>query len=241
MKKYTQKILKTLPYIAIALIIGVTAVYAAPSINKLTPSGNAITDQMYSLTDIYNLAKDRTPASEKTGEIADTPESVNEAGTGVTLTQVYNAVADALESAGPATLTWQPASDPVVALNLCWNNEVVSENCSVGNGFIQIPDTLITLGAVEYCQYLEADGKTLANTVQNIWHLPTIKEYTSITDYTMYGEETATKVPGFALGSGYWSSTQYAEGTGYSWVWSSWDGGANSSGEVIQFAVRCAR
>jgi hypothetical protein len=50
MKKYTQKLLKTLPYIAIALLVGVTAVYAG----SLTPPG-APAKTMKSLSDLYEL------------------------------------------------------------------------------------------------------------------------------------------------------------------------------------------
>lgn len=95
--------LKTLPYIAVALVVGVTAVYAAPGISKLTPSGNRVTDAMYSLQDIYNLATDGTPAPEKTGEITSTPDVLEN--TGVTLTQVYNAVADAISQSGGVDLS----------------------------------------------------------------------------------------------------------------------------------------
>jgi len=50
MKKYTEKLLKTIPYIIIALLVGVTAVYAG----SLTPPG-APSKTMKSLSDLYEL------------------------------------------------------------------------------------------------------------------------------------------------------------------------------------------
>ena len=141
-------------------------------------------------------------------------------------------------SAGPATLTWQ---DPDPALNLCWSYntyEIESGNCSVGSGFTQTPDTLTTLGAVEYCKYLNANGTTLANTAQNIWHLPTIQEYSSITDYTRFN--SATAVTGFAVDSLYWSGTEVAGDPYYAWYWGTDGGDTSYVDEVDNYSVRCA-
>ncbi len=243
MKNFTKNIMKALPFLIIALLIGTTVVYAVPGNSKLSPSGNAITDQMYSLQEIYELATNGTPAGVRTGDIAPTHGVLED--TGVTLTQVYNAVATALEGVGGApTLTWQPASDPVVALNLCFshNQYEIDAGCSLGSGFIDASlaqDGSLPLGAVEYCQYLNEDGTTLAQTSQNIWHLPTIAEYTSITDYTLFNNATA--VTGFAEGSVYWSSTESAEDPEVAWFWSSWYGYTNNYVKNNNNSVRCAR
>jgi hypothetical protein len=230
-----KRILKTIPYIIIAVLFGVTVVYAAPGISKLTPSGDGVTDAMYSLSDIYSLATDGIPAREKTGDIIQTPDTLRN--TGVTLTQVYDKVAILLNRAnGISNLTWQ--TDP--AINLCWSNNAyeISNGCTVGSGFVQTPDTLTTLGAVEYCKYLNADGTTLANSQQNIWHLPTIGEYQSITDFTIFNN--ATQVSGFAPGSDYWSGTKSAGSADDAWVWGAYYGYINYDGKNSQYPVRCA-
>lgn len=225
-----NKYLKTLLYLLTAILVGFTASYAGSLVPPSSPSNT-----MYSLEDIYNLATDNTEATLGEGDIPETPSSVSS--TGVTLTQVYEAVASALANTGSPDLTWQ--TDP--ALNLCWsyNQYEIDNGCTVGSGFVQTLDTNTTLGATEYCQYLEADGETLANTAQNIWHLPTIEEYQSITDYTLYNN--ATEVPGFAEDTGYWSSTEVAESPNGAWVWNSWYGYTGYSDKGDQGAVRCAR
>ena len=96
--KYTQKILKTLPYIAISILVGVTAVYAG-AINKLVPPGS-VSNTMYSLTDIYNLAQGTT-TDEGTGEIEATPAVGN---TGHTLTEVYTTLSTEIAKLTPSVL-----------------------------------------------------------------------------------------------------------------------------------------
>lgn len=224
--------LKTIPYIAIALLVGVTTVYAG----NLIPSGDQEgINTMHNLQDIYKLATGGG-TSTINPTLTTSPELV---GAGHTLNEVYNAVLALTEA--PATLTWQPASDPVVELNLCWsyNQYEIENGCTVDSGFIQTPDTLATLGAVEYCKYLNANGTTLANTEQDIWHLPTIQEYISITDYTRYN--SATAVTGFAGGkSSYWSGTEDAENPDSAWYWVSNKGNTGSDSKGVQFSVRCA-
>lgn len=84
MKKYTNKIVKTIPYIIIAVLVGITAVYASTT-TSLTPAGPA-TNTMYSLTDIWNLSTG-TVVSENNGVIDPTPSEV--ALSGKSLSDVY--------------------------------------------------------------------------------------------------------------------------------------------------------
>lgn len=81
MKKYLEKSI----YIIIALLIGVSTVYAT---SKLTPP-ETVTNTMYSLTDIYNLSTGTT-TTEGSGTIQTTPGTISE--TGKTLTEVYTAI-----------------------------------------------------------------------------------------------------------------------------------------------------
>lgn len=221
-----NKIIKISYITSLAILIGVTAVYAT---SKLTPP-ETISNTMYSLNDIYELATNGTSATEGTGDIQTTPSTIEE--TGKTLKEVYDAVYLALN---PPALVWQ--TDP--ALNLCWSNNQyeIDNGCTVGSGFTQTPDTLTTLGAVEYCQYLNENGTTLANTAQNIWHLPTRTEFISIIDDTKYN--SATNVTGFAEDTSYWSSTGYAGDPNFAWLWNTYDGGNGYSDKNYQAPVRC--
>lgn len=248
--KKIKTLFKYIPYLVIAILVGVTVAYAgnltppgAPiktmatltnlydlvntGANTVSPAqGTALVtpaygESMYALGDIYNLLSDK---------IADID------GTQIlTGTTIFGVPGSATEAVPVPTLTWQ-TPDP--ALALCWSN---GAGCSVGSGFTQTPDTLTTLGAKEYCQYLNSDGTTLANTAQNIWHLPTIQEYTSITDYTKFGADGATAVTGFAGGSNYWSSTESAEEANVAWYWGSGFGSTNGDGKDGQGSVRCVR
>lgn len=98
MKNFTQKLLKTLPSIAIAILIGVTVTYAAPG-SKLTPP-SSVSNTMYSITDIFNLSTGQT-ATLGAGEIETTP-SLTE--TGKTLTEVYTTISDEIVKLTPSVL-----------------------------------------------------------------------------------------------------------------------------------------
>lgn len=98
MKKFTNKLIKTLPYITIAILIGVTVTYAAPS-SKLTPP-SSISNTMYSLTDIFNLSTGQD-ATSGAGEIETTPALTE---TGKTLTEVYTAIYDEVAKLTPSVL-----------------------------------------------------------------------------------------------------------------------------------------
>lgn len=80
-----KTILKTSLYILVAVLVGVSAVYAT---SKLTPP-DSVSNTMYSLSDIYNLASGTT-ATEGTGAIGATPGTIAE--TGKTLTEAYTAI-----------------------------------------------------------------------------------------------------------------------------------------------------
>ena len=239
--------IKYIPYLVIAVLVGVTVTYAG----SLTPPG-APAKTMKSLSDLYELVNTgaNTPATDFT-----TPATVS--ATMNSIEDIYDLLTSKIAAipadqiltgttifgvdgtaTGAPTLTWQ-TPDP--ALALCWSHGQyeIDNGCTVGSGFTQTPDTLTTLGAKEYCQYLNSDGTTLANTAQNIWHLPTIQEYTSITDYTRFNN--ATVVIGFTEGTNYWSSTQNAEGANSAWYWYTWYGNTNLNGKTNQFQVRCVR
>lgn len=92
-----KKILKIVPFVLIAVLVGVTAVYAG---NTLTPPAS-VSNTMYSLTDIYNLASGTT-ANEGTGEIDATPSEVSLSGK--SLSDVYEAISNEITKLTPDIL-----------------------------------------------------------------------------------------------------------------------------------------
>jgi hypothetical protein len=141
-----------------------------------------------------------------------------------------------VEGSAPAAepaLTWQ--SNP--GLSLCWSSGVYEggASCLIGNGW-----TAEGYGAKEYCQYLEDDGITVnATTAQNIWHLPTIAEFTSIIDYTR--SDNATNIAGFAQYEYYWANTTRSFNTNYAWFWSTFNGDTDYTERFRHYSVRCVR
>lgn len=99
MKKHTNKVLKIVPYIVLSILVGVTAVYAS-STSSLTPPAS-VSNTMYSLTDIYNLASGTT-ANEGTGEIDVTPSEVSLSGK--SLSDVYEALSSEIAKLTPSIL-----------------------------------------------------------------------------------------------------------------------------------------
>lgn len=80
-----KKLLKTSLYLLVAILVGVTSVYAT---SKLAPP-DSVANTMYSLSDIYNLGAGTT-ATLGSGTIQTTPTTIAE--TGKTLTEVYTAI-----------------------------------------------------------------------------------------------------------------------------------------------------
>jgi len=97
MKKYTNKVLKIVPYIVLSILVGVTVVYAG---STLTPPAS-VSNTMYSLTDIYNLASGTT-ADEGTGVIDATPSEVSLSGK--SLSDVYEAISNEIAKLTPSIL-----------------------------------------------------------------------------------------------------------------------------------------
>jgi len=90
-----------------------------------------------------------------------------------------NSPASASDYVSPIATTSGTSSQSIIwsseaQQTLCWDG---SQNCTPGRGEIDINgDKSLLLGAVEYCQYLNSDGRTVDKTPQNHWRLPTINE-----------------------------------------------------------------
>jgi hypothetical protein len=155
--------------------------------------------------------------------------SGNPQGTMHTLEDVYNAVPS-------GTLIWQ--IDP--NLQICYNgspqNNPAYSMCLPSGGYLDpTGNGTPLLGALQYCQYLEADGQTIAETPQNIWHLPNIDE---LMEGITQGFFVNSDRNGFQNGI-YWSSTPVVNNTGYSWYVTT--AGATGTGEDSPISVRCVR
>ena len=97
--------------------------------------------------------------------------------------------------------------------------------------------------AKEYCQYLSADGLTVDMAPQNIWRLPTVKEWESVIDYSAetYGSVSqATLLPNSQTDV-CWSSAEYAPYTGNAWGVFLYDGYVDSYSKDGGYLVRCVR
>lgn len=214
-----NKYLKTSIYLLVAILVGFTASYAGNLVPPSSPSNT-----MYSLEDIYNLATDNTEATLGEGDIPETPSTVSS--TGVTLTQVYNAVADALESAGPSAPEFAQADlssyqclwftnmtdpndireTPITSKQICTSNPGCSWVDNVCTGGTQTPEGgyMTWYAATKACAN-STEGGLSAGT----WKLPTNIEL--LTHY-MDNNQNGNPPTGF-VGGYYWSgtTTQYPE------------------------------
>lgn len=237
---------KTLLTVLALILTVVIGAQVANAIGSLTPSGTAGDATQYTLNDIYTKLTTNVATSTKSGLFAIPGSAV---ATFRTLSEIYAAIPtiDASKVAvgttylgvgGTAvvapTLIWQ--TEP--SLTLCHDADP-SVSCTAGNGFLDpVGDGSVLLGAVEYCQYLDADGTTVQTTPQNVWRLPTIVEYQSITDFSNYNP--ATQVSGFQYSS-YWASSLYSSISNFAWYWYANDGGITNSNRFNQYYVRCVR
>ena len=228
--------------LVLTVIIGAQV---ANAIGSLTPSGTAGDATQYTLNDIYTKLTTNVATSTKSGLFAIPGSAV---ATFRTLSEIYAVIPtiDATKVAVgttylgvvgtlqgvPTPLIWQ--TDP--NLQLCWDG---TQSCSVGNGLLDpVGDGSILLGAVEYCQYLDADGTTVQTTPQGVWYLPTISQYQSIADYNTINP--ATQVSGFSSDA-YQSSTQNFYNSNRSWYWSASEGLIGHEAKSYKWRVRCVR
>jgi len=208
-----NKYLKTSIYLLVAILVGFTASYAGNLVPPSSPSNT-----MYSLEDIYNLATDNTEATLGEGDIPETPSTVSS--TGVTLTQVYNAVADALDSVGPSAPEFAQADlssyqcswftnmtdpndirkTPMTSEQICTSNPGCSWVDNVCTGGTQTPEGgyMTWYAATKACANSTEDDSPIGT-----WRLPTNIEL--LTHY-MENNQNGNPPTGF-VDDGYWSGT----------------------------------
>jgi hypothetical protein len=225
--------------ILVVIAIVSISVWGISQAGSLTPLAGVPAKTMYTLDNIYTLVTTGT-----------TTASTNFVTPG-TATSTFHTLADIVRdyhtpstthnpnTAGPFVadgqadqgyldqntgLTWQHTD---AGQYLCWDK---NQDC----GPIQ---------ALEYCNYLDANGVDVDGSPQNIWRLPTVKEWSAVFDYSTSTFSTynlATTLPNSQSGY-YWSSTEYAPYTGFAWVVGTGDGYVNFGYKGSGNLVRCVR
>ncbi len=263
MKKY----LKTLPYLLIAILVGVTIVYAAPG-SKLTPPG-AVSNTMYSLTDIWNLATGTT-AIEGTGAIETTPSLAE---TGKSLTDVYTAISGEIAKLTPSVLlsgntifgvegeatagTPAPvfASADVNSYDCSWFTTMTDSTqpgvtsaqiCAFNTGCSWVSNACT--GGVKtgktyvswYAGKAACANSTEGGQTAGTWHLPT---YGQLVDHYVNNNTSGGNPPTGFAGGNYWSGTTYPGGTSNGYYVSMIDGYAGLDNKSSEYAylARCSR
>ncbi len=225
--------------VILAVVIVSGTIWGVSFAGSLIPPSGTPSKTMYTLDDIYTLVTTgtTTPSTNFT-----TPGSATS--TFHTLTDIVNAyhvpsTTSNPNSIGPFVSDGQPDNGYLDQnTGLIWENTDAGQYlCWDGNqgcGPIQ---------AVEYCQYLDADGVTVDGTPQNIWRLPTIKEWESVLDYSNDAYNTygvATALPN-TPNAYYWSSTEYAPSNFYAWVVGTVGGSLDVYNENGYALARCVR
>ena len=191
---------------------------------------------MYTLEDIYNRLNSNTQATKRSGSF--TEPSAAPGSTGHTLDQVYEkAIPTQVEKSGQTT-SYATGDDGNLEKGVTWPSPRFTDN---SNG--TVTDNLTGLiwlkkadcfgvrnltTALSDCNGLASgscgliDGSTAGD-----WRLPNVKELSSLLDWAYSGPAlsnaagTAKWASGDAftgvLLGGYWSSTTYADNTGYAW------------------------
>ncbi|MEI8233322.1 MAG: DUF1566 domain-containing protein [Verrucomicrobiota bacterium] len=223
--------------VLLTIVVASGVIWGVSQAGSLIPPAGSPSKTMYTLNDIYTLvttgtttaSTDFTTPGEATSTFHTLEDIVrdyvkpaqgggahnpNTTGPFVSDGQADNGWLD--QNTG---LIWQNAD---AGQYLCWD-----ENQGCG-----------PMQAKEYCQYLDADGVTVDADPQNIWRLPTVKEWSSVLDYSM--QYPATALPN-TQSDYYWSSTEYAPWTAFAWYVSTYDGSVDGYYKYNGFLVRCVR
>jgi len=144
----------------------------------------------------------------------------------------------------PLASPFLPAEADVKSAVSYANGKLTGSYAPVGPPLIFQPEPTLSMdfaAAAIYAEYLEIDGVTVNENPQNIWHIPTIKELTSVIDYSIYNPAAdETKVPGIQSDF-YWSSTAYADYTSYAWSVGFYSGYVDYDVKTGNGYVRCVR
>lgn len=256
MKKYLEKSI----YIIIALLVGITAVYAG----SLTPPGSP-QKTMKSLSDLYELIDtgSNTPSDD-----FDTPETISS--TMYSLGAIYDLMVDKIEEIDSATiltgttifgvegeatagtpaptfassyqttysceaLALDPEQPAVTLRTICELH--TGDGCSWGpennclGGEVTPGSYMTWYAGVASCSVKSDEGST-------DWRLPT---YTELVGHYLDNNDKGGAPTGFVGGNGYWATTVLPNSTHYAYGVNMGNGNADSNDKSIpSFFVHCA-
>ena len=225
------EVFRTLVIITVASGI----VWGVSKAGSLIPPAGTPSKTMYTLDDIYTLV---TTGTTTASTDFTTPGSA---------TSTFHTLEDIVRDyQAPSTSKPNPnTSGPFVADGqadngwLDQNTDIIWENTDAGQ-YLCWDDNqgCGPMQAQAYCQYLDADGMTVDADPQNIWRLPTVKEWQSVLDYSM--QYPATALPNTQSGI-YWSSTEYAPYTYDAWFVYAGGGFVLDGYKSNGYLVRCVR
>ena len=206
-----KKIIKYIPFLAVAILVGVTVAYAG----SLTPPTGEKENTMHSLEDIFNLVGG-TPST--IDPILETPTGTP-TGAGVTLNDVYDAVAGAITTpptfaANDATqyrcedLT-ADATQPIDLETVCGYHASCTWTDSACTGGIQTPaDGYMTWYAGKAaCENYTEEGQPAGTT----WGLPTQLDLLNLFVHNSY------VTPGTFQSDYYWSGITNPAGSNFAY------------------------
>lgn len=220
--------------IILAIVIVSGTVWGFSFAGSLIPPSGTPSKTMYTLDDIYTLVTTgtTTPSTNFT-----TPGSA---------TSTFHTLADIVHDYHASSTTHNPnTAGPFVSDGqadngyLDQNTGLIWENTDAGQ-YLCWDDNqgCGPMQAQAYCQYLDADGVTVDAHPQNIWRLPSVKEWSSVLDYSM--QYPATSLPN-TQSDFYWSSTEYAPYTRFAWYVYTYDGSVYGDYKTYNALVRCVR
>lgn len=218
MKNITQKFTKYLTFLSIAILFGITSVYAS---GTLTPSGTAGDDTFYSLKDVHAKLLNFTASPIATSSPFTVPGSVS--ATFPTLTEIYD------------LLTAEDAN--IVPEKILTGTTIFGVEGTVATGTPELEwsteqGSMNWASAVATCAALTEGGATAGD-----WRLSDISELlVAISDDWI----TNTGPDLFESGVDYWSN--YESGPTGAWVafWVGNPGGTDLS-KTFSARVRCVR
>jgi len=236
-RSWKKETLRTL----LVIITASAVIWGVSYAGSLIPPSGTPAKTMYTLDDLYTLVTTGTTTrSISLGSLLTTP------GTATSTFHTLEDIVNAYVPPAPGGGTHNPnTAGPFVADGqadngyLDQNTGLIWQNTDAGQYLCWDENQGCgPMQAKEYCSYLDADGVTPDGTAQNIWRLPTVKEWSSVLDYSM--QYPATALPN-TQSDYYWSSTEYAPYTYDAWYVGAGDGGVYGYNKSSNSLVRCVR
>jgi len=232
MKPYTQLSILTV------FLASCTVVLAGDldSPADLSDSGSA----MYTIEDIYNRLDTGAPAPAPSGGF--TEPTSGPASTGHTLTDVYNKIPSCIPNSSASPIFSDNGDGTVTDNRTClvWLKDA---SCVGTNPWADVDTSTEVVTLIDAATCDDYTSGTFDD-----WRLPTVQELQSLVHYGYFNPAMSNTVgdakwttdgdafSGVQTGS-YWSSTTYADGTGYAWRVYLYGGYVYSVGKAYSYYV----